>query len=308
MTELRRRDSTAGGPEQLAVAEMLVRGFRSSPDLQAFQERWYAFMASVFTDELNLPGARTLIERGLPWLVRVRVCCSSRAWCSRCPPIHTPPARIAGRTTIRRSRELDAFRRGLPPSDGARPAFRRGTLRLGRMLQLLGNCSSARQELGEVERITTSAALLYLAALFRSDLNQEEGDMGAAAAEAERAMSIGPDYQSARIALAHLSDQLGQADRSRRDRRQASAASTGRRSLVRVQAAPAGFRFARVDATPPPPMTPRPLWLAGALLASVVVEAQTPLFRARVDLVRLDVSGSGDRIGRLPACVPTTSC
>ena len=37
-------------------------------------------------------------------------------------------------------------------------------------------------------------------------------------------------------------------------------------------------------------MTPRPLWLAGALLASVVVEGQTPLFRARVDLVRLDVS------------------
>ena len=37
-------------------------------------------------------------------------------------------------------------------------------------------------------------------------------------------------------------------------------------------------------------MTRRPLWLAGALVASVVVEGQTPLFRARVDLVRLDVS------------------
>ena len=55
MTELGRRDSSAGGPEQFAVAEMLVRGFRSSPDLKAFQERWYAFMASVFTDELNAP-------------------------------------------------------------------------------------------------------------------------------------------------------------------------------------------------------------------------------------------------------------
>ena len=37
-------------------------------------------------------------------------------------------------------------------------------------------------------------------------------------------------------------------------------------------------------------MTPQPLWLAGALLASVVVEGQTPLFRRRIDLVRLDVS------------------
>jgi Ca-activated chloride channel family protein len=37
-------------------------------------------------------------------------------------------------------------------------------------------------------------------------------------------------------------------------------------------------------------MTRRPLWLAGALLASAVVEGQAPLFRAQVDLVRLDVS------------------
>ncbi len=80
----------------------------------------------------------------------------------------------------------------------------------------LGDRDGARQELAEVERGTSRVELLYLVALFRADLNQQEGDVRGASAEAERAVSLGPEYQSARIALAHLSDQLGMADRSRK--------------------------------------------------------------------------------------------
>lgn len=216
MTELGRRNSTAGGPEQFAVAEMLVRGFRGSPDLKAFQERWYAFMASTFTDELNLPGARTLIERGMrivgesPHLLLM----SGRVFeMSTYPHATCPDCRPDDDQAVFRNltRAAEAYRR----ATALDPHSAEGHLRLGRVLQLLGDRGGARQELGEVERITTSAELLYLVALFRSDLNQEEGDVRAAAAEAERAVSIGPDYQSARIALAHLSDRLGQADRSR---------------------------------------------------------------------------------------------
>ena len=216
MTELARRDG-ASGPELFAVAEMLVRGFRSSPDLKAFQERWYAFTASVFTDELNLLGARTLIERGLrlvgesPRLLLMsglvfEMSTYPHTTCQDCRP--DDEQAVARNLT----RAAAAYRGGTALD----PHSAHGHLRLGRVLQLLGDRAGARQELAEVERITSSAELLYLVALFRSDLNQEEGDVRAAAAEAERAVSIGPDYQSARIALAHLSDQLGLVDRSRK--------------------------------------------------------------------------------------------
>ena len=89
-------------------------------------------------------------------------------------------------------------------------------MRLGRVLHLLGDRDGARQELMEVERVTSNVELLYLVALFRADLSQEAGDVRAAAAEAERAVNLEPRYRSARIALAHLSDQLGLADRSRK--------------------------------------------------------------------------------------------
>ena len=47
------------------------------------------------------------------------------------------------------------------------------------------------------------------------DLKQADGDLKGAAADAEHAVALGPEFQSARIALAHLNDRLGQADRSR---------------------------------------------------------------------------------------------
>jgi hypothetical protein len=46
-------------------------------------------------------------------------------------------------------------------------------------------------------------------------LKQQDGDLKGAAADAEHAIALGPEYQSARIALAHLNDRLGLADRSR---------------------------------------------------------------------------------------------
>ena len=53
----------------------------------------------------------------------------------------------------------------------------------------LGDYRGARQELAEAERITNRADLLYLVALFRADLKQEDGDLHGAAADAERAVA-----------------------------------------------------------------------------------------------------------------------
>jgi tetratricopeptide (TPR) repeat protein len=218
LTESARRDTRAGGPERLAVAELLVSSLRrNSPDILAFQERWFAFMTSVFIAELNPSPARTMITRGL----RV-VGSSSRlellsgiAYEMSTYPYATCPATDCRLSDDRRARVLtlasDAYRR----ASALDPHSPDAHLRLGRVLGLLGDRDGARQELREAERMGQRADLLYLVALFRADLYRQDGDLRAAATEAERAVNLRPDYQSARIALAQLSDQMGMAERSR---------------------------------------------------------------------------------------------
>jgi tetratricopeptide (TPR) repeat protein len=221
MTELARRNSTAGGPEQFAIAEALVSNLRkNSPDTKAFQERWYAFMTSLFIDELNPAGARALINRGLRVAgesARLLLLSGIAFEMSTYPHAPCPEA------NCRSNRDQNEIARNLTL---AATIYRRASaldphsadahLRLGRVLHLAGDRNGARQELVEVERLTNRVELLYLVALFRADLSQEEGNLRAAATEAERAVTLAPEYQSARIALAHLSDQLGMPDRSRR--------------------------------------------------------------------------------------------
>lgn len=201
MTELSRRDTRPGSSERFAVTELLVRSLRrDSPQLREFQERWYAFVGSLLIEELNPSGARTLIDRAL------RVIGDS-------PRLQLMSGLAFEMTTSPHALQqaADAYRRATALDPHRADAH----LRLGRALHLLGDPAGARQELAEVERISSRAGLLYLAALFRADLNQDEGDLQAAAAEAERAIAIGPEYPSARLALAHLNDRLGMADRSR---------------------------------------------------------------------------------------------
>jgi tetratricopeptide (TPR) repeat protein len=205
VTELARRDSSAGGAARIAVAEALVRNFRrDSPGIREFQERWYAFAASMLIAELNPSGARALLDRGL------RLVGDS----SRLLFMSGVAVELASYPDAAPARNLqqaaDAYRRATVLD----PHLADAHLRLGRALHRLGDRDGARQELAEVERISTTADALYLTALFRADLNQDDGDIQAAAAEAERAVSIGPEYQSARIALAHSNDRLGLFDRS----------------------------------------------------------------------------------------------
>jgi tetratricopeptide (TPR) repeat protein len=221
MTEVARRNSTAGGPEQFAVAEMIVSNLRkNSPEAKAFQDHWYAFMASLFIDELNPADARALINRGLRAAgesARLLILSGIAFEMATYPHATCPEA------DCRSTRDQNEVARNLTL---AAATYRRASaldphsadahLRLGRVLHLAGDRDGARQELAEVERITKSVELLYLVSLFRADLSHEDGNLRAAAAEAERAVTLAPDYQSARLALAHFNDLLGMPDRSRR--------------------------------------------------------------------------------------------
>ena len=181
MSELARRDSKAAGPEQLVVAETLVRNLRrNTPDAKAFQERWYSFMTSLFIAELNPSVARILVDRGLRLV-------------GQSPRLHllsgiafevaTYPHVTCLADDCRSSENQRAMVRNLTL---AAEAYRQASaldphapephLRLGRVLHLLGDRDGARQELMEVERVTSNVELLYLVALFRADLSQEAGD------------------------------------------------------------------------------------------------------------------------------------
>jgi Flp pilus assembly protein TadD len=218
LTELARRDTQAGAPERFSAAETIVSDLpRVSPDIEAFRERWYAFMASMFIDDLDPSGARRLLDRALRVVgdsARLQFL-SGIAFELATYPHATCAAANCRVTDDQRARHLALASGAYRQAIALNPRFPESHLRLGRVLYQLGDRGGARRALVDVEQLTGRADLLYLVALFHADLNLEAGDLPGAVTEVEHAVSLGPHYQSARIALAHLSDQLGMTDRSR---------------------------------------------------------------------------------------------
>lgn len=219
MTELARRDLGGAGATRLGLAELIVGNLRrNSTDIRAFQERWYAFVTSVFIAELNPVPVRPLINRGLKIVgdsSRLRLL-SGIAYEMSTYPYGTCPRAECRVSEDQRARNLGLAAEAYRRASALDPHSPDAHLRLGRVLHLLGDRDGARQELREAERLGNRAELLYLVALFRADLSQQDGDLQTAANEAEHAVNLGPLYQSARIALAHVSDRMGMADRSRK--------------------------------------------------------------------------------------------
>jgi tetratricopeptide (TPR) repeat protein len=219
LTELARQVTNLNRPEHFGVASFLVGNLRRNlPDVRAFQERWFAFMTSVLIAELNPSSARAFLNRGL----RI-VGASSRlqllsgiAYEMSTYSDATCPVADCRMNDDRRARALMLAAEAYRQASALDPHSPEAHLRLGHVLGLLGDDEGARGELAEAERIGNGAELLYLVALFRSDLHRQDGNLKSAAIEAERAVNLGPEYQSARIALAYLSDQMGMAERSRK--------------------------------------------------------------------------------------------
>ena len=145
MTELGRRDHQRRRPGAVRGRGNARPRLPRLSNLKAFQERWYAFLASVFIDELNLPGARTLIERGMR-VVRESPRLLLRSGLvfemSTYPHATCPDCRPDDNQAVSRNltRAAEAYRRGTALD----PHSAEGHLRLGRVLQLLGDRGGAR--------------------------------------------------------------------------------------------------------------------------------------------------------------------
>jgi len=113
------------------------------------------------------------------------------------------------RSPERELREAESFlRRAL----GLGPDLLEARLRLGRVLEQLGQPVRAVAELRRVVGNTTDSLLLYYARLFLGSAEEALGHLEAARESYEGAAALYPGAQSARLALAQLMRQSG--DRS----------------------------------------------------------------------------------------------
>jgi tetratricopeptide (TPR) repeat protein len=88
-------------------------------------------------------------------------------------------------------------------------------LRLGRVLDRLGEREPARKELEEALRLSQQPEIRFLAQLFAGHLHEEEGRVPEAAEAYRLARVIDPGSQSAAVALAHVLQLAGEAEQAR---------------------------------------------------------------------------------------------
>jgi predicted Zn-dependent protease len=112
-----------------------------------------------------------------------------------------------------RTRHLDAAVRYLRVALIAEPQLLEARLRLGRVLFLRGQETSAAAELETVERTTPEPATRYLAALFQGHIHERERRLPQAAEAYGRAAGYLPGAPTADVALAHALEVGG--DRAR---------------------------------------------------------------------------------------------
>jgi tetratricopeptide (TPR) repeat protein len=123
---------------------------------------------------------------------------------------------------------LQAARKSLRASLHADPSLAEAHLRLGRVAWRLGDTTEARAELEAALARSGEPRTSYLAQLFLGRLDEDAGRHHDAAARYEAAVALGPEHQSARLALSHARLRDGDPDAARREVEQALVAA-GRR-------------------------------------------------------------------------------
>jgi Flp pilus assembly protein TadD len=95
------------------------------------------------------------------------------------------------------------------------PDYAPAHLRLARMHMFLGDLVLARSEIEQARALARNVEHKYLAALVLGSIVQRQGDLDAARAAYEQAMTLVPNSQSATVALGYLDILAGRPDRAR---------------------------------------------------------------------------------------------
>ncbi len=129
------------------------------------------------------------------------------AWSSSLENSHLDPG---GKGTLDARRSLETARFYLRRSVKADGEESEAVLRLAHVSLELGDVNEGLQGISTFDPSKTSKDLTYLASLLEGKLQARKGDFAAADAAYDRAISLTPVPQSARIAKAHLAYMRGQ--------------------------------------------------------------------------------------------------
>ena len=189
-------------------------------------------------------------------------------------------------------RAREAAEKALRDALALDPGLQEARLRLGKLLLDVGRAVEAESLLAEVDERAADDRQRYLARLFLGRVAERLGRPEEALRLYRRALEAWPDSQAARLALAHaLERSSGPAAPLvlvGGDPRRLPSARPGGRPLVALPLRPgrahAGHPRARLGAG----ARPMTALLAAALLAASAPQAP-PVFRAEVDVVRVEV-------------------
>ena len=229
----------------VTTAWSIARAMAKEPALRSFARRWYEAFAELAQAEYRWGAALDWAERGLDdfpgsgalWLVKgsieeMQAVQAAQATPSLPPgsPVDPNTGRMVGDLLQRRDVEKysQAARKSLRASIHADPSLAEAHLRLGRVAWRLGEAAEARAELEAALDRSREPRTSYLAQLFLGRLEEDAGRHRDAATRYEAAVAIGPEHQSAHLALSHACLRLGDPAAARREVEQALAAG-GRR-------------------------------------------------------------------------------
>ena len=204
------------------LLERLSQHGAPRPEVSSFCRHWYRLAGLQVLGAFEVGRARQLLDEGLRRypgdggllfaLGSVEELLASFGEPGSQAPgdtmgITRPPESMRWRA--QKQRQLETARELFTRALAAEPGLAEARLRRGRTLQLLERASDAESDLVWVVREARDPGILYLAHLFRGRLQEEGGDLSAAAKSYRAATEVGRRSQAAHLGLAHVLDLLG---------------------------------------------------------------------------------------------------
>ncbi len=207
-----------------SAALTLARAMSAYPKLEPLVRRWFQVMAGVLQSEHRWAEAVIWAELGVRTLPRaaelqltlgsIEETLGAQAAIRDPSPEDGKPAgsrRLASEARTHLEKAEVALRAAVT----ADPANREARLRLGRVAWWLGNTAEARRLLEEVLARDPDAASAFLAQLFLGRVEEDAGNLPAAAQAYEAAIALDRLSQPAHVALSHLRLRMGEPRQAR---------------------------------------------------------------------------------------------
>jgi Tetratricopeptide repeat len=223
------------GASHIGMARLYVQWLESvapqdtsRSEVSSFCRRWYRLAGAQALGVLDVGRARQLLEEGLRQFpgdagllltlgsveetltgfgeLRAQIRWDTTRGITR--PLESMRRRAERQSRLEKAEAL--YTRAL----AADPTLAEARLRRGRTFQVRQRASDAENDFAWIVRENREPSILYLARLFRGRLQEERGDLSAAAESYRAATEMGRRSQAANLGLTHVLSLLGDRDGS----------------------------------------------------------------------------------------------